>query len=880
MKVKYPGSTQAPMPLDSYVNANPRDFTAYIIHTYKNSNNQFESKRYRDEIKSIKIETTGINGKFFGVSYCQKLSVSFIDKDKKINFSKNDEIAIFLCPTEKYNAPDADSYYNVAYAPYFIDSFKRNEKTGEVSAIGYDIMGVASNTPFSLGEGDSFTLQQIFDRCKTLVGMSGGTGINVSYLPESWTREQINLSGKETVRDILTAIAEITGSFIFIYPYWTNDDVGSICFYTHPLKQRAYTQLGYLYQETYIDKSKYFELTSDKPYKLTGIASVNELEDVVAVGTTEQQQVIYSNPFLTLLPDETQQTILTGILNQLKDISFTPFNCEWRGDPRLEPMDWLTFEDKNGNKFTSYMLNETFEYNGGCKSTIWWEGAESERTDINSKSISNNILKTKATVDKVKGEITLEVSRAKDAEQLLGSRITLNENAITAEVKNRQDADSELSSTITQTATEIRQEVKNTTDGLDSKITQTANSISAEITARENADSELSSAITQTATEIRQEVKNTTDGLDSKITQTANSISAEITARENADTELSTRITANENGITSEVSRATGKENELASDISTITQNVDNISTRIDTVEGDYSTINQTVNEISLEVGNKADANGGAIISLINADTSTAKISADKITLEGEVSFIKKGDNVSELANDKGYLVGDDLGATGATVIDGGRITTGIISANRLDLSGTLAVGSNISQLTNDTGFITDADVPTKTSELINDSGFLDSSDTVDFAKLSKLKDANYTIINGGNITTGTIQAGVVFAGSLNGAEGNFTNLTTSGSISNGSNGFYINWYGSSGNAFVGYSTGSTGFAGLQFVPSLNQIYMIGGGNSILFNGSGTSYINLGTSSYVSADRFITKNYGTSLPSSGSTGEVFYKVVS
>ena len=833
MKVKYPGSTQAPMPLDSYVIANPRDFTAYIVHTYKNSNNKFESKRYHNEIKSIKIETTGINGKFFGVSYCQKLSVSFIDKDKKINFSKNDEIAIFLCPTEKYNAPDADSYYNVAYAPYFIDSFKRNEKTGEVSAIGYDIMGVASNTPFSLGEGDSFTLQQILDRCKTLTGMSGVNGINVSYLPESWTREQINLSGKETVRDILTAIAEITGSFMFIYPYWTDDDVGSLCFYTYPRKQRAYTQLGYLYQETYIDKSRYFELTSDKPYKLTGIASVNELEDFVAVGTTEQQQVIYSNPFLTLLPDETQQTILTGILNQLKDISFTPFNCEWRGDPRLEPVDWLTFEDKNGNKFTSYLLNETFEYNGGFKSTIWWEGAESERTDINSKSISNNILKTKATVDKVKGEITLEVSRAKEAEQLLGSRITINENAITSEVKNRQDADSELSSTIT-----------------------------------------------QTATEIRQEVKNTTDGLDSKITQTANSISAEITARENADTELSTRITANENGITSEVSRATGKENELASDISTITQNVDNISTRIDTVEGNYSTINQTVNEISLEVGNKADANGGAIISLINSDTSTAKISADKITLEGEVSFIKKGDNVSELTNDKGYIVGDDLGATGTTVIDGGRITTGIISADRLDLSGTLTVGSNISQLTNDAGYATTGDIPTKTSDLYNDSGFIDSSDTVDFAKLSKLKDANYTVINGGNITTGTIQAGVVFAGSLNGAEGNFTNLTTSGSISNGSNGFYINWYGSSGNAFVGYSTGSTGFAGLQFVPSLNQIYMIGGGNSILFNGNGTSYINLGSSSYISADRFITNNYGSSLPSSGSTGEVFYKVVS
>ena len=861
MKVKYPGSTQAPMPLDSYVIANPRDFTAYIIHTYKNSNNKFESKRYRDEIKSIKIEKTGINGKFFGVSYCQKLSVSFIDKDKKINFSKNDEIAIFLCPTEKYNAPDADNYYNVAYAPYFVDSFKRNEKTGEVSAIGYDIMGVASNTPFSLGEGDSFTLQQILDRCKTLAGISGVNGINVSYLPESWTREQINLSGKETVRDILTAIAEITGSFMFIYPYWTDDDVGSLCFYTYPRKQRAYTQLGYLYQETYIDKSRYFELTSDKPYKLTGIASVNELEDVVAVGTTEQQQVIYSNPFLTLLPDETQQTILTGILNQLKDFSFTPFNCEWRGDPRLEPVDWLTFEDKNGNKFTSYMLNETFEYNGGFKSTIWWEGAESERTDINSKSISNNILKTKATVDKVKGEITLEVSRAKEAEQLLGSRITLNENAITSEVKNRQDA-----------------------------------------------DSELSSAITQTATEIRQEVKNTTDGLDSKITQTANSISAEITARENADTELSTRITANENGITSEVSRATGKENELASDISTITQNVDNISTRIDTVEGNYSTINQTVNEISLEVGNKADANGGALISLINADTSTAKISADKITLEGEVSFIKKGDNVSELTNDKGYIVGADLGATGTTVIDGGRITTGIISANRLDLSGTLKVGSPISDLTNDEGFINSNDVGPAGSTSIYGGRITTGS----------IQSDNYTGPTGSShysqagtkmdLDNGVIQtpyfysdsSGAGFKGTLEGASGTFNgNLTAAATTFNslelavGNNlTFKIDGYTSAvGDAHAEMRLTGTVSPTVTFSESGDIVIsapdgilkLRGNGIDIDDNGIG-GYVAINNaiitdSSFSGAVTLASSNYGTSLPSSGSTGEVFFKVV-
>lgn len=843
--------------IDADVKANPRELTCFVL--CEREDGTAEIPITYDIVKSVKIETAGTQGKLFGATYCQKLTCVLKDPKKSISEEQLYNTYIWFVPT-KYIDDYLDRRYTAIYPLYFVDSARRDEKTGDLTVVGYDYMGKAANTLFSLGSGDSFTINDLINRCESLIGISSTTRtglMDTPFLPTQWTREQINLSGEETVRDMLNAIAEVRGEFCYQDTRMNSSYFDSSLIFMPVFNTATHNASGWYHNKVEIDKSRYFELTSDKPYKLTGITATNELNDSVSVGTDEYRQVIYNNPLLTLLPDETQQTILTGILNKLKDISITPFNCEWRGDPRLEPADWLEFEDKNGNKFQSFLLNETVEYNGGFKSTMWVDKMESQTPIAADRNISTNILKTKATVDKVKGEITLEVSRAKNAEELLGSRITLNENAITSEVKNRQDADNELSSTITQTATEIRQEVKNTTDGLDSKITQTANSISSEITARENADSELSS----------------------KITQTENSISAEITARENADTELSTRITANENGITSEVSRATGKENELASDISTITQTVDNISTRIDTVEGDYSTINQTVNEITLEVGNKADANGGAIISLINSDSSSAKISADKITLEGEVSFIKKGDNLSELNNDEGFITGDDLGATGTTVIDGGRITTGIISANRLDLSGTLTVGSNISQLTNDEGYITDGDIPTKTSDLINDSGFIDSLDTVDFAKLSKLKEANYTVINGGNITTGTIQTGVIFAGSLNGAEGNFNNLTTSGSISNGSNGFYINWYGSSGNAFVGYPTGTSGFAGLQFVPSLNQIYMIGGGSSILFNGSGTSYISLGNSSYVSAGRYFTTNYGSSLPSSGSTGEIFYKVV-
>lgn len=69
----------------------------------------------------------------------------------------------------------------------------------------------------------------------------------------------------------------------------------------------------------------------------------------------------------------------------------------------------------------------------------------------------------------------------------------------------------------------------------------------------------------------------------------------------------------------------------------------------------------------------------------------------------------------------------------GQTVISGDSITTGTISANRLNISdiisnGSIAVTSQIptdlSDLNNDTGYITSASVPTKVSQLTNDSGF------------------------------------------------------------------------------------------------------------------------------------------------------------
>lgn len=103
--------------------------------------------------------------------------------------------------------------------------------------------------------------------------------------------------------------------------------------------------------------------------------------------------------------------------------------------------------------------------------------------------------------------------------------------------------------------------------------------------------------------------------------------------------------------------------------ISTITQWKDLIQTKVsghDTKLGTLeSSISQNAKDILLRV-KSTDFTGDSIISKINLSSTTATISASRINLSG-------------------YVTISSLGKDGSTAIDGSRITTGKISADRIE---------------------------------------------------------------------------------------------------------------------------------------------------------------------------------------------------
>ena len=173
--------------------------------------------------------------------------------------------------------------------------------------------------------------------------------------------------------------------------------------------------------------------------------------------------------------------------------------------------------------------------------------------------------------------------------------------------------------------------------GKTNELTRTVDETKSKIT---DVEKGLSSEISQTASQIRSEVKDTTDGLSTQITQNKDSISAEVKRASESEGELSSKISQTAEQITSEVKRATEAEGNLSSKI---TQTADSISTKV---------------------------SKNNIISEINQSAEEIQISAEKIQLNGYVTF-------------------SELSTSGQTTINGDNITTGHLNAGLIN-SGTI----------------------------------------------------------------------------------------------------------------------------------------------------------------------------------------------
>ena len=240
-------------------------------------------------------------------------------------------------------------------------------------------------------------------------------------------------------------------------------------------------------------------------------------------------------------------------------------------------------------------------------------------------------------------------------------------------------AKSQLYSVISQTATNIRAQVENVTEGLQSQIEQTASQISTSVSA---AKSSLYSVIKQTATNIYSNVTDYVAGNYSTIEQTASSITLSVSS---AKSTLYSVIQQTATGIYTNVT------DYVSGNYSTILQTSTNIAMAVKSAKDDLqSSINVEKNRISLLVegtGANAKIKPAEIVAAINNGSSTVKISANHIQLDGDTVV--------------GLLEGKEIGANSfmgevLQVVRGGQLILGADSTIGDADSSDLIVGAEV----------------------------------------------------------------------------------------------------------------------------------------------------------------------------------------
>ncbi len=186
------------------------------------------------------------------------------------------------------------------------------------------------------------------------------------------------------------------------------------------------------------------------------------------------------------------------------------------------------------------------------------------------------------------------------------------------------------------------------------ELTVTVGRVSSQL---EDAEGNIST-LQQTAENLSARLTDT-EGNVSSLFVTAESLSSSI---QDVEGNVSTLFQTS-TSLTSRISTAEGN-------ISTLQQTATSLTSRVGTLEGDYTEISQTVNGLTFSATN------GSSSSTLRLMSNGVQLSSATIRFTGMVTF-------SDLENE------------GGTTINGGNITTGVLSA--IDIEGVNVYGSYIS---------------------------------------------------------------------------------------------------------------------------------------------------------------------------------------
>ena len=427
---------------------------------------------YANKLQSIEQEVSAVKGKMFGAVVSYKSTIKLIDVKNAVQVNVGAKASPHIGLVDEL----------LPMTPVYISSNTFDEVKGIRTLIGEDAIGFTDKYIWNDIKGDlgaTFTIQDVFAAIASKIGTEFMITGELPNINAVYTKATFNVNGDETLRQILTAAAEATGAMVFI------NGSGKM-----EIKMLSNTIA------LAIDKNTQFNLSTEPSSSLSGIISINELNDMISVGNNSSYvSVISVNPFIDPT-DDSSQGKLQNLFVKCQGNTFYPYKLKWRGNPALEIGDKIRLTLRDGSTIDTWYLGEKIKYTGGMSAESSWEADESEKPEVGSQTISDTTRRTMAKVDKANQKITL-LTEASDEQGQKISQLEVSLDGIRTEV-------SEVSSTANGAMTKATT-VEQTVTGISSIVTQ----VQSDLSAAEGNIATNTSSITQLSNEIDLKVSKT-----------------------------------------------------------------------------------------------------------------------------------------------------------------------------------------------------------------------------------------------------------------------------------------------------------------------------------------------------------------------------------
>lgn len=404
-----------------------------------------------------------------------------------------------------------------------------------------------------------------------------------------------------------------------------------------------------------LDPSQYEQagLTKNEaPYKIGGIqcqtvittktrdGENTEETKTYQVGDTSGSQIKLENNIMT--PDR-----LNNIWEQIKDISFYPFNLNWFGNPAIEAGDWLRLEDKQGNKFIVPNNSYTLDFNGGLSATSKADQTSSTDSAISWRGTYAQIIEELQARKAPDGTVIFPPSVVEPPKNAKPNDVWFKQNGNSTElwVFTAQEDGSGKWIRRDLTPDEIKKQVQEAQSGLNDAKKQIADNL-----AKADGDiAELNASI--------RDQKGTIDGLSTTVNTV---VIPKVTDVTNQVSDAIKKVNEQKNIVTGLQNQAI----QQGKDISKITTDVHGVTVDLANLNGDVNQTKATVQGLQSTLGNA------------QGDIAQIKVDAKKLetSLSGKVdnstyaTFVNQTNqalNAKLVASDlNGYAKTTDVQAT------------------------------------------------------------------------------------------------------------------------------------------------------------------------------------------------------------------------